>query len=50
MVECFSIKPRQAGTGESGAGPWHSKELTLSLDQRFLLFVATHDKLKLIGH
>jgi uncharacterized protein (TIGR03437 family) len=39
MVESFSKKLRQPGTGQSGAGPPHSKELTLPLNQSFLKFV-----------
>jgi Tol biopolymer transport system component len=39
MVECFSIKPRQAGAGQSGVGPPHSKELTPPLNQSFLKLV-----------
>jgi hypothetical protein len=31
-VEFFSIRPRQPGTGQSGAGPPHSKELPLPLN------------------
>jgi uncharacterized protein YciI len=39
IVECFWIKARQAGAGQSGAGPPHSKELTLPLNQSFLTII-----------
>jgi uncharacterized protein (TIGR03437 family) len=47
MVECFSIKPRQASAGQSGARPPHSKALPLPLNQSFLKFVRTSSTLKL---
>jgi len=36
MVECFSIKPRPASTGQSAARPAHPKELTLPRDQSLI--------------